>query len=484
MIWISPLLFIALLGGTAVLRITRRLQIPYKPLFLAAVSLPAGFSICSVALFLAYLIHPGQGFFIALISVITLICYLIRDIFLNSTTTIVSASKFDYLTSLKKTHAQWLALSRLEKIAGITALCLFIFSLIKVCSVYQSVSLSNIFGGWDALYFWNVKAKFFFRSPAEWQNMFAPDLDWAHPDYPLLIPGSVAWGWFWTGKELQIWPALVAFSFYISFALWIAWFLSVSTRLINGLLGGAFFMTVGTLSFWSISQYADVPLAYFITASASLLIMTHRTKQIPLLLLAGWFAGCAAWSKNEGMLFFIWFGIAFAALHFRALFNFVETKKYIIPLTLGACLPLICVLILKAVLAPHGDYLGSGRSAGDYISSIFGDFEKTKTILKGFAIYLTSYSSWNGLWFLFSAALIVGLTARHALPEKTAYLAGMTLLILFGYLIVLHTSPHNIVFQIQTAMERLLIHASGLAILFIFEAFGKIAAGKKTDDKQ
>lgn len=483
MIWISPLLFIGLLGVTAVVRITRQLNLPYKPLFLAAISLPTGFSISSIALFIAYLIHPGHGFFIALISLITLMCFLLRDIFLNSTAD-VAASKFDFLAWLKTRREQWRALSRLQKIASILTLCLFIFSLIKVCSVYQSVSLSNIFGGWDARYFWNVKAKFFFRSPAEWQNMFAPDLDWAHPDYPLLIPGSVAWGWFWTGKELQIWPAMVAFSFYISFALWITWFISVSTRLINGLLAGAFFMTVGTLSFWSISQYADVPLAYFITASASLLIMAHRTKQIPLLLLAGWFAGCAAWSKNEGMLFFIWFGIAFAALHIRALFNFMETKKQIIPLTLGACLPLICVFILKVDLAPHGDYLGSGRSAGDFITSIFGDFEKTKTILKGFVIYLTSYSSWNGLWFLFLTALITGLTARHAIEQKTAYLAGMTLLILLGYLIVLHTSPHNIVFQIQTAMERLLIHASGLAILFIFEAFGKLVAGKQTSNKQ
>ncbi len=147
-------------------------------------------------------------------------------------------------------------------------------------------------------------------------------------------------------------------------------------------------------------------------------------------------------------------------------------------------MPLICVLILKVVLAPHGDYLGSGRSAGDFITSILGDFEKTKTILKGFAIYLTSYSSWNGLWFLFLTALLAGLTARHAIEQKTAYLAGMTLLILLGYLIVLHTSPHNIVFQIQTAMERLLIHASGLAVLFIFETFGKLVAGKQTSDKQ
>jgi len=484
MIWLSPLAFIFFLGAAAVFQIIRSAAFPHKLWMTAALALPVGFSLASIALFISYLIRPSQGFLIALMTLLVLACFLTLRILTKPTPLQTSTGGLASLkTKVKQTGDLWHRLSPIEKTATVIAGLLFLVSLQKLLAVYTSVSMGNIFGGWDARFFWNVKAKFLFRSPEEWGNMFASDLNWAHPDYPLLIPASVAWGWFWSGKELQIWPPLVAFSFYLSLTFWITWFLTTTTRLMNGLLGGAFFMTIGAIAFWSVSQYADVPLAFFMTAAASLLLIASQTTAPSLFFLSGWLAGCAAWTKNEGVFFLVWFMLIAAALLLIRRTSLSEIKKAGLALAGGMALPLFCVVILKLDLAPHGDYLGSGRSPADYLAAIFGDPQKTQTIMKGFLVYFKSYSSWNGLWYLATAALICAIAVPRLRRDRSVVtLGGFTLCILAGYFVVLHTSPHNIVFQIQTALERLLIHAAGPALLLIFTVLHGLV-GKKNSNK-
>src|SRR5579871_5924244 len=65
-------------------------------------------------------------------------------------------------------------------------------------------------GDWDAWAIWNLRARFFYRGGEQWTAAFSPLLSWSHPDYPLLIPGAVARGWTYAGRETMLVPWLIA----------------------------------------------------------------------------------------------------------------------------------------------------------------------------------------------------------------------------------------------------------------------------------
>jgi len=52
---------------------------------------------------------------------------------------------------------------------------------------------------------------------------------------------------------------------------------------------------------------------------------------------------------------------------------------------------------------------------------------------------------------------------------------------LAGYLTVMHFSPHPPVWQLETAFVRLLLHLSGLAVLFVFSTLGPAALPQTQD---
>jgi len=59
-------------------------------------------------------------------------------------------------------------------------------------------------GGYDSFISWNMRARWIFRGGEIWQNGFSQLLAQTHPDYPLLIPCSVAQLWFISGAEAQL----------------------------------------------------------------------------------------------------------------------------------------------------------------------------------------------------------------------------------------------------------------------------------------
>lgn len=163
--------------------------------------------------------------------------------------------------------------------------------------------------GWDAFAIWNLHARFLFRNGEHWRDGFTPLIPWSHPDYPLLLPAAIAHFWTGLGHEAQIVPALIGLVFTFST---VALLYSSLARLrgqISAMLGGLtllatpFFIDQGT------SQYADVPLSFFILATIVLICLSEnsygvgRDRGLPVL--AGISCGFAAWTKNEGLLFLL-----------------------------------------------------------------------------------------------------------------------------------------------------------------------------------
>jgi hypothetical protein len=159
-------------------------------------------------------------------------------------------------------------------------------------------------GYWDAWARINLKARFLHAGGPDWTWIFHGD-GMKTPDYPLLLECSVARLWGWSGGVDPL-PAQT-----ISVLNWAAC-LGALVALV-GLLRSSVVAAVAGLAFlcnqacqaWAAMQYADLVLATSFTCCAGFLVLAARRRGRagawwPLV---GFFAGSAAWCKNEGLGF-------------------------------------------------------------------------------------------------------------------------------------------------------------------------------------
>ncbi len=156
-------------------------------------------------------------------------------------------------------------------------------------------------GDWDAWMMYNRAARFVYLDQAHWLDSFSPRMDpLFHADYPLLLAMNVASGWQEIGRDSAGVPMVQS----ALFAVACAGLLVAAVAVVRGRAQAA----LALILLWGIPvfvnegarQMADVPLAFFVLATGSLLYLAGRRESRGLLALAGLTAGLAAWTKNEG----------------------------------------------------------------------------------------------------------------------------------------------------------------------------------------
>jgi hypothetical protein len=453
----------AFFGFLALSVMLRRITLQNRGLFFLASSFPVGAGLCSLVLFISHLVWaPGAKFLSLALSVAAMTLLLGYRI----------TRPAPEPASSGNLHLPWKDKSMLGgMIPPFLSFLLFAVTFVTVLEYYSLAAPMELYGGGDVRYFWALKAKFFFRAPEEWLNMFSPKLFWSHTDYPLLMPAIRAWGWNWLGYESLLWPPVVSIGFYVSCVFLLIWYLSSYVSWTSGWMGGTFFLILTPYLYWTIWQYADTPLTFFITACGLTLVAALRSEQKKLFVLSGLFGGLSAWTKNEGLFFILWVymilgGICLMRRRKKTAGSFAPLLHF----TGGALLPLAAVGILKGFLGTHGDYLGSGRGLQEYREMIFAGWEKTLTILKAFYAFMAPFKEWRGLWGFFVAATLAGgiLWKKHR-NDFTWILFLLVLLTNLGYLFIFHITPHDLAWHLKFSLDRLIIHSGGLAVAFIFE---------------
>ena len=471
---LSPLLIPALLGYFALTTLLRSVPIRHKNLFLTAASLPTGFGICSVILFISLWIIPSHAKLISISASIgatlTLGGFFLLERLRTGQPHMVPYSlpgpKILFQKFLSNIPRNKEAILKLA--VRSVSILIFLAALWAIIQFFTLSVSTNITGGWDARYMWSLKAKFMFRSPVDWQTMFSQKLLWTHPDYPLLWPGTLAWGWNCLGQESLLWPPWASLCFYISCALILVWYLTAHVSLVTGCLSGTFFLLLTPPLFWSIHQYADIPVTFFMTASGLMLITALRSGQARLFWLSGLMAGFAAWTKNEGVLFLLWTGILLGGLKVlkkRAPSVTLSSLKAFLG---GVFLPLLWILAFKIFLGKTGDYFGSERSAQDYLTLVFLGLKSGPMILQAFWNQMSGFPAWKGLWSFFFLACFV-LPFKKRTNGYEGLLLALIFLINLDYILAFLTTPNDLKWHLQTALERLLIHTAPLALAFSFE---------------
>jgi hypothetical protein len=356
------------------------------------------------------------------------------------------------------------------------------FAMALGCALYSAVLriLACPHGyGWDAFSIWNLHARFLFLGGAHWRDGFTPLLPGSHPDYPLLLPAGVAHFWSYLGYDDPAVSAVISFLFTFSTVGLLFAGLSLIRGRMSAMLGATTLLATPAFIEQGTSQYADIPLSFFILASIALLCLRDDLAQKDpaqaklysgLLALAGLAAGCAGWTKNEGLLFLCALLLARSLTLLRRPAprgNSISGARRIAPLVVATIPALLLIAFFKHFLAPAGDLFSGSASTLHKLL----DGSRYWAI---FRWYLKGFFRFGGWLLLPGTVLLIAYYAaagkkEHAEPQIGMRTSMLTLALTFaGYFTVYLVTPYDIYWHLRFSLMRLFLQLWPSAIFLFF----------------
>ena len=358
---------------------------------------------------------------------------------------------------------------------------LLLVSLVIVIILMLQLSAEAPHGRWDAWAIWNLKARIMFLGGDQWTDIFSVSMGTSHPDYPLLIPGIVARGFQYVGHVTQVVPAILSTGYallIVALAVFGLWALRSGS---HGLLAGLILFATPTLTIWGVAQISDIPLAFYMLATLVLfcLLDAQETSSDTFAILAGFFTGLAAWTKNEGMLFVVVVIVA----RFVSFIPSKDWKTYwrqMRSFFLGF-LPVLGVMIYFQVgLAPANDVVNANRMQS--VVEKLLDFPRYAQVASAYFSQMTEFGDWP-----FSIALVLAICLllfgidTHKATHRGAIATVATLsLMLAGYFMIYVVTPHDLTWHLETSLHRLLLQLWPMTIFAYFQVI-RIPKGLRID---
>jgi hypothetical protein len=228
------------------------------------------------------------------------------------------------------------------------------------------------------------------------------------------------------------------------------------------------FVMLGTKGYvlHATSQYADVPLSVYVLATVSLMCLQMRepSGSSGLMALAGFMAGCAAWTKNEGLPFV---AATVAVLLFPMLRQRAVAIRRLLAFAAGIALPLTAIVIFKLTVVPQ-NYMFASRNAAELIPKI-QDSDRYFTIFIHFLKTAPTFGGWALSPFVPVLVLVVlrGLDRKvlRSLDWRTGAVAVLMLLI--SYFAIYVITPIDLQVHLDSSMDRLLMQIWPAVILLV-----------------
>jgi 4-amino-4-deoxy-L-arabinose transferase-like glycosyltransferase len=340
--------------------------------------------------------------------------------------------------------------SRFSRILSV----LFLITLLSTAVTFVFISLKKPHGDWDAWAVYNMKARFLFRAGDHWRDLFSKPLEWASPDYPLLIPVSIAACWTLMGKETIVVPALIAMLFTLATVGIAACSVFAIRGKTQGYLAGLVLLCTPYFITHGASQYSDIPLGFFFLATLALMSLQDGSAKgdSKFLILAGMAAGLSAWTKNEGFLFLI----AVLVSRFVVTVPGNGLKPYLRQMRFFAAglLPILLVLIyFKLTISAHSLLL---PAEGQNSIGKLTDFSRYRTILDSFVRVGLGFRTWPAVVPLLAFYLL--LLRIRIEPKERASIAGSLIVLavmIAGYFMIFVISPRDLAWHLSASVDRL-----------------------------
>ncbi len=318
----------------------------------------------------------------------------------------------------------------------------------------------------DAIAIWNLRARSVLRSAPDWGLVLSPAISWSQPDYPLLVPLTVARLWSYAGVESLFIPQFVAMLFFLSSVATVGILVGEARGWIAGTMSALAVVAARTFVFQTSCQCADVPLGFFVLVAISFAVTAReRTNRAPWLAVAGAAAALGAWTKNEGQLLLVVVALfvlaGFPTARLRATGFFAA----------GAALPVAAVAVFKLHLSPPGGFFA--LQTGEAIVGKLADPARWAMVLSQMWALM---KQWGGG----SVSAIAGVAAAAALAAKIdrvsvwSAMLGMLLVlaVLSGYTIAYVITPWPLAWHIATSFERLIVQLWPATVWALFQLTG------------
>jgi hypothetical protein len=337
--------------------------------------------------------------------------------------------------------------------------------------LWRSVVASAIapHGDWDAWAIWNARARFFSRAEDNWAGAFL--VSRGHPDYPLLLPLTVARFWAYLGTETTVVPRAISIGSAFACAALLISALAALRGREQGFLAGLLLLTTSafvTLAPW---QIADLPLAFYYLATVVALCITDRDRgaETNALVVAGAMAGLAAWTKNEGLLFAF---LVVAALVVHSIFARarVDAGPRILALLVGLLPFAAAVLFFKLVYAPGND-LVAGQGLSQSLERL-SDLGRHQLVVKTAGQQLAAIAGPVGALVLSYTLLRRSGPARKDWQLGTGAATALSVLLatMVGYYLVYVLTPKDLAWHLSTSLTRLIMQLWPSLLFLMFMA--------------
>lgn len=331
-------------------------------------------------------------------------------------------------------------------------LMLFLLTIGVFLITNRSYYIATKYGEWDAWAMWNMHAAYL-TDPVNWKNLFL-NTNFAHPDYPLMLPGIIAFFNRIFGSSLMV-PFAIHYLIMLLIPVWIYIETYARSTIIAAIILLLFasndhYMMLGT---W---QLADTMLGFFFLAA--IICIDHGQEDKRMLGLSAFFLGCCMWTKNEGIVLA---GI-FILFHLREFFS----RHTIGHFFTGIAFPAAVLLLFKIGFAPKNDIISAqGQDTMQLISEksryqlIYDFFKRNlndhfRTAKRGVIIYIIT-------------AAISRRVDKHFL---------MILCCMAAYMFIYVITPNDLEWHLFTSLYRLM-HQLMPAMMYVIAI--RLAGNKK-----
>jgi hypothetical protein len=313
---------------------------------------------------------------------------------------------------------------------------------------------ANPHGNWDGWAIWNLRARFLAADPALAPRAWSAELGrTTHAEYPLLVSAFVARTWRYSGEMSTAAPAATSYVFWLALVAMLLGALSAIRGPSLGLVAALVLAATPALSHEVSAQYADIPLACYF-AGSTLLALAGQP------LAAGFFAGLAAWTKDEGLLFLAVFLIAMAIFRRQAALRALA----------GALPGALLALGFKYLLVQGNSSLVAAGLPG--AAHRLADFSRWSTIARA---YWREFSSLGQGWYhpiLPLVALAIALRFDRARRRDVAFCASIASAVLAGDFAVYLITPNALDWQLQTSLGRLFVQVWPILVIAVTAGVG------------
>jgi hypothetical protein len=283
---------------------------------------------------------------------------------------------------------------------------------------------------WDFWAIWGLKARVFFEiHTIDWRFLESRWNDFAHPDYPLLLPLNYDYAALIGGGWSDRWLGVFTVAYAVALLLIVR---ELVARETTPLIGSTITFAATAFALSGFIGLAEAPLIAFAGAGILFLRRAILFDDLPAMRHGALLAGLAACTKNEGIALLVTIGVALALSKRRFVWRFWPA--------FALALPWIIIRMLHR--------LPTDLARGSFAARVLHRAPHLG------AVGVLLLRNLNAPW-IWAALLVALLLVPHALRVRERFVLLVFVLQLAVYLMAYLGTPFNIEWQIATSWPRL-----------------------------